>query len=386
MYTRLRIKKMQKTNAFACCFASTIVTIKQHRLLQHVAVVRVRDSLQTYVSNWEDVKNLSCGSSVLVYSQGSLIGGNLQSIAANHVAPDGRVCVKKFGKLISFGFVVPFFGAKTAANAAARAVGQNPDLLLLTRYPAVMRHLLHRTGVIFEWNANAVFIGQLTVDKDCGTVDASSLQALEFARAHSSAIDQLTACELRPCFKSCTLDVHINDTDGAMCCTAITFCACDDAVGHCLTHKTLAQLCAKYRLPCARTVKAFDNDLLRWLNVNVGNICATFDRNTTAERNLRDIQQGADYYCDENKALYMFLSMASKDPEPQLLTDTQVLQIIRSLQTECDRYCAGKPCNGWCLQFDQLPDMCFYLPSLNFWLQDSNAASHGNSETALNDF
>lgn len=397
-------------------FRSKIVAIRQHRSEHNIGVVRVRDSMQTYIGDWVHLQHhSSTDSDVVVFAHGarvSCLWSALTPIEQQHLTKnndgtnigsnttvEATVRVLKINRLISFGIVqtlasrtlcpctdvhynfdrdISIGGSAdgTMSKSQNGAVGSADDCtLLLTQHPPVLRHLLNQPCAILQWCAQSAPAIVIDFDESSGfhqvaapmrqTPLASTVQ--EFCAQTAERFRQLVATAFGQ--HVCRLTVSLlaySAGDG----TAANL-KCDAVCLHSATHHsvwlsraTTAHLCQQYDIP-SHAVVAYqcDGGLYEWLALQNAVDAPT------------DTLDAAVQYNDTNSQLHRQLCRANRQPDnsARVFSDTQVLEAMKHLQTQCDEYCKRPEnrahCSGLCIQFDQLPTMLFHVPSLFFLLQ-----------------
>lgn len=361
---------------YSNCFHSKIVNVKQHRTEKNIAVVRIRDSLQTFIGNWHHLTQETDAAPVIVFAHGARIRclwnsltvvekqhieitqPNTVAVAANDIR-DAVVRVLKINRLISFGIV-------QSAHTCNIVISMEPPplttaTLYLTSFPAVMRHLLQQPCAIVEWSHADTLVGLVTFDGStfnsvgnneaelfCQTYREYFLHMMRhtFGSTIGRIAITLKKSNIVYCFQ-----IELQNVFAATILLSVAY---------------TASLCATYRIPC-KHMQEYQYGIYEWLSlqnaVGVPNEII----------NETNVNGTTTYYNIENQQVMNVLYAANRQAQIPLFTDTQILDAMKMLQTRCDEYCnRQRHCDGVMVQFRQLPDSLFCVPSLFFLLSQKN--------------
>jgi hypothetical protein len=371
-------------------FHSRIVTVRQHRTERSVGVVRVRDSLQTYVGEWQKLQALDERDAplVLVLAHNATVQCNWEKLSAweqrhlrRETSDSATVVVAKIGRFISFGLVYIMPVTPTASGIAidprtTAALIEGNAALFLTRHPPVLRHLLAAPCAIIECHAyqttiNVYFDGQCFREVSAASITTATKSAvLAFCNRYVVQFQQLFAQSLGN-VDAIIVSLAAATSERHVRCTSIQLINAERVDGAArLSAATTAALCAAHRIPGLTLVThCCVGGLYEWLKLDTA-VGEPAEECVGSDGNVNETVTGATtppYYNEDNEKLAKTLADANRQPGATIFSDAQALQAMKVLQTYCDSYCkdtASAHCNGLLVQFDQMPSRLFYVPSL----------------------
>ena len=383
----------------ASYFLSDVVRVTQHRTRPEVCVARVRDSLQTYISDISLLKacnDKNTRTCVQIFAHGTRIKcrwSSLGEVVRQHLllcvrssdrseedSDEALVVVTKYNQLISFGVALAAEDKSLRLSDTIDIRHNSNASLLLTRHPPILRHLIDTACTIVEWHGSQETIGKVQVDCvlhtcniHCKTVaptnDRRNRLLLEtFAQDYCTSLCKMRLEKLGSKVRFVTAQLSlVDETDcNDQCkvfCTGLSIGARENAVSVELCPGRAAMLCAKYNIPAPKVI--------------IYNCLGGIDHyvNAKLKRETLPITGCEKAYNAQNNYFFGRLMISNGKKQMPLFSDSQALQIMKVLQRKCDQHCtrsgnnSEQPCSGFAIYFNRLSSIQFLLPSLFYLLK-----------------
>ena len=370
-------------------FKSTLVSVRNHRAYQQLVVLRVHDSLQTYVGlACEFTELLQPGAAVIVLRHQcqlrQLPDAFINTILACHFCflaqpPPSTfsVIVQKFGQLISFGVVLlpDAFQQLCSAGQLISTDGSLFNNRWLSEAPPVVRCLATQPCVIVEWNARQTTVATVTLAQD-GTIFLQFLSRpfsqdrawnwqKEAVRLFVTNNSDRLANLFEEIVAGTTADAAVINIDLVplaanqgirVICSAIELVRV--AKRTILSKRKALHIFQEHNIASDAVLKKCNSSALEWC----GYRDASFIPAEIASPAVANLEP---YYNEYNSLLLEKLMQSN--PESTMLQHGAALAVIKTIQSHCDRHCCLRrgECDGLQIQFDTMPYTVFLIPSLN---------------------